>query len=101
MLFLVTWVFVDTSEEGGANSLQVFNGWQPPAGVEFKGFYGYVDGTGGAALIETSDAAALARTISAFTPWLQFDIKALLPIEESAAIAGEGVAFRASIFDED
>jgi hypothetical protein len=97
MLFLVTWTFTDQSEDGGARSLTVFQNWQPPAGVEFKGFYGYVEGSGGAALIDTNDAAALARTMAPFTPWMVFEARPLLPIEESAAVDAEAVAFRAGI----
>ena len=47
MLFHVTWVFTDESEEGTRRSLSVFAKWQPPAGAEFKGFYGAADGSGG------------------------------------------------------
>src|SRR6266498_2478835 len=43
MLFHVSWAFVDTSEEGQRRSLAVFAEWQPPAGAEFKGFYGFTD----------------------------------------------------------
>jgi len=48
MLFHVTWEFIDTSEEGIRRSLDVFSKWQPPAGAELKGFYGFADGGGGA-----------------------------------------------------
>src|SRR5262249_22659678 len=52
MLFHVVWDFVDTSEEGIRRSLTLFGQWQPPAGAEFQGFYGFADGTGGVAIIE-------------------------------------------------
>ena len=52
MLFHVSWDFVDASEEGTARSLKVVAGWQPPAGADFKGFFGRADGSGGVALIE-------------------------------------------------
>lgn len=97
MLFHVTWQFVDTSEGGIQRSLTVFSQWQPPAGAEFQGFYGFADGTGGFALVEVESAAALARTTSPWTPWLRFTATPVLPIEESSAIGGEGVAFRASV----
>ena len=97
MLFLVTWDFVDSSEEGERRSLEVFQNWNPPAGAEFKGFYGYADSTGGCAIIEVDSFATLARTTGPFVPWLQFNVKPLLTIEESAAISGEMVAMRANI----
>jgi len=97
MLFHVSWDFVDASEEGTARSLKVLAGWQPPAGADFKGFFGRADGSGGVALIEADSVATLSRTTAPWTPWLRFTITPILPIEESSAIAGEGVAFRASI----
>jgi len=97
MLFHVTWSFVDTSEEGERRSLAVFGKWQPPAGAEFKGFYGFADGGGGVALIEADSAATLARTTAPWTPWLRFTATPIVPIEESTAIAGEAAAFRDSV----
>ena len=95
MLFLVTWEFIDTSEEGQARTLQLFSKWQPGPG-EFKGFYGFADGTGGVALIEADTAATLARTVAPWTPYLSFELRPILPVEESAAIGGEGLAWRAA-----
>ena len=97
MLFHVTWQFVDASEEAERRSLAVFAKWQPPAGAEFKGFYGFADGGGGIAIIEADSAATLARTTAPWTPWLRFTTTPIVPIEESTAIAGEAVAFRDSV----
>lgn len=97
MLFLVTWDFIDNSEEGQRRSLNVFKSWQPPAGAEFKGFYGYADSSGGCAIVEAVDAAALARTTAPWAPWLAFDARVILPIEESVAINAEAVAFLDSV----
>ena len=97
MLFHVTWEFTDTSEEGQRRSLKMFAGWQPPAGVEFKGFYGYATGGGGVAIVEAESAAALAHTTSPWTPWLRFSVTPILPIEESSGIANEAVQYRDSI----
>lgn len=97
MLFHVTWEFVDTGEEGERRSLAVFAAWEPPAGAEFKGFYGFADGRGGVAIIEVDSAATLARTTASWTPWLRFTTTPILPIEESSGIAGEAVAFRDSV----
>ena len=93
MLFQITWEFIDNTEEGQKRSLGVFARWQPgPA--QFQGFYGYADGTGGMAIVETSNAADLAKTLAPWTPWLTFDVKVLLPIQESAEIGNEAIAFR-------
>jgi Domain of unknown function (DUF3303) len=97
MLFHVTWEFTDTSEEGERRSLAVFAKWQPPAGAEFKEFYGFADGSGGVALIEADSAATLARTTAPWTPWLHFTATPIVPIEESTGIAAEAAAFRDSV----
>jgi hypothetical protein len=97
MLFHLTWEFIDTSEEGEKRSLDVFSHWQPPAGVEFRGFYGFADNSGGVAIIEVDSLATLTRTTAPFSPWIRFAATPILPIEEAAAIAGEAIAFRESI----
>ena len=94
MLFLLTWTFTDTSEEGGRRSLEVFAAWTPPAGAIFKEFHGYADGSGGVAIVEVDTIATLGRSMAPFTPWLEFTATPLIPIEESAAIASEAIAFR-------
>lgn len=94
MLFLVTWEFVDTSEEGEKKSLEVFSRWKPPEGADFQAFYGFVDHSGGFAIIEADGAAALAEATSPFVPWLRFTAKPILPVEETAASAAAGIAFR-------
>jgi hypothetical protein len=97
MLFHVMWAFTDQSEEAEKRSLAVFAQWQPPAGAEFKGFYGFVDGTGGVAIIEADSAATIARTTAPWTPWLSFTVTPILPVEEATAIAGEAIEFRDSV----
>lgn len=95
MLFLVTWDFTDVSEEAQAKSLKLFAKWQPGPAT-FQGFYGFADGTGGVAIAEAADAAMLARTIAPWTPWMAFEVRPILPVQESAAIAGEAMAWRAA-----
>lgn len=96
MLFHVAWETVDTSEEAEQRTLDLFRKWQPPAGAEFKGFYGFVDGSGGVALVEADSAATLLRTIQPWVPWLRFHTTPILPIEEATAISGEALAWRAA-----
>jgi hypothetical protein len=97
MLFHVTWEFTDQSEEGERRSLEVFAAWKPPEGVEFVGFYGFVDGAGGVAIVEADSAQTLGRTVAPFTPWMTFTTTPIIPIEESAGIAAEAIAFRDGI----
>jgi hypothetical protein len=97
MLFHVTWQFTDDSEEGQRRSLAAFASWQPPEGAQFQGFYAFADNSGGVAIVEVDGAATLARTMVPFSPWMSFTATPILPIEEGAAIGGEGIAFRDSI----
>ena len=97
MLFHVSWKFNDEREESIKRNLQIFQNWKPPAEVTFHGFYGLADGNGGVAIVETDSAAAMARTVSPFRPYLDFTVTPILPIEEAAEIGGEGIAFRDSI----
>ena len=97
MLFHVTWMFTDQSEESERRSLEVFANWTPPEGADFQGFYGFADGAGGVAIVEVDSAATLARTTGPFLPWLSFTVTPIVPIEESAGIGAESIAFRDSI----
>jgi hypothetical protein len=97
VLFHTTWEFhTSNSEEAIQRNLAFFLQWKPPDGFEFKGFWGFADGSGGVAIVETDSAATLAKATAAFTPWLRFSTTPILPIEEASAIAGEAAAARAS-----
>jgi hypothetical protein len=97
VLFALTWDFVDSSEDGERRSLDIFKNWQPAAGAEFKGFYGYADNSGGIAIVEVDSALTLARLTAPFTPWLSFNARPIIPVEESADIAIEAIGFRDSV----
>lgn len=64
MLFHVAWEFNDRSEEGEKRTLAVFARWQPPAGADFKGFYGFADGGGGVVSDPGIVTAMLACTLN-------------------------------------
>lgn len=97
MLFHVTWTFSDRSEESTKRSLAAFGAWEPPAGAEFQGFYATADGSGGVAIIEADSVETVARVTAPWTPWLSFTVTPILPVEQGAAIAAEGIAFRDSV----
>ncbi len=65
-------------------------------GRRLPGVLRFADNSGGVAIIDADSAATLARATAPFVPWIRFSAKPILPIEESAAIAGEGIAFRES-----
>ena len=62
MLFHTTWEFhTSNSEEAIQRNLAFFSQRKPPDGFEFKGFWGFADGSGGIAIVETDSAATLAK----------------------------------------
>jgi hypothetical protein len=79
VLFNLTWEFNENSEEEIQRSLGFFSQWKPPEGFEFKGFWGYADGSGGTAIVEVDDATAIARATAPFGPWIRFNIRPVLP----------------------
>ena len=97
MLFHVTWQFTDTSEDDIRRNLQVFSKWQPPDGVQFQGFYGFADGTGGVAIVEADSGETLFETTAPWTPWLRFTATPIIPIEQSTQIATKAMEFRDSV----
>ena len=97
MLFHLTWEFHTTNSEAVIQrSLGFFSQWEPPDGLEFRGFWGFADGSGGVAVVEADSAATLAKATAPFTPWMQFNAAPIVPVEEAAAIAGEAAAARAA-----
>lgn len=79
MLFHVTWEFFDNSEEAIQRNLAFFSQWTPPDGFEFKGFWGFADGSGGVAIVETDSAATIVKATAPFAPWLRFSTTPILP----------------------
>ena len=96
MLFHLTWEVADSRQEAIQGDLAFLSQWKPPDGFEFKGFWGFADGSGGVAIVETDSAATLAKATAPFTPWMRFTTTPILPIEEASAIAREVAAARAS-----
>jgi hypothetical protein len=47
--------------------------------------------------IAAPDAAAIARVTAPFIPWMAFTVRPILPVEQSAQIAGEALAFLKSV----
>jgi Domain of unknown function (DUF3303) len=97
MLIKTEFTIRNPSEESLPRQLAVFAAWQPPEGMEIQGFYTYADGSGGFTIAEVPDAATAARALAAFSPWLDFELVPMLPVEEGVAIFHEGIAFRAGV----
>jgi len=95
MRFLITWKLSTGSEADQARILDLFAKWQPP--VELQEWSGFADGGGGMAIADTDDVESLARVTAPWTPWLEFTVRPLLPIQQTAAALADAADFRASV----
>ena len=95
MKYVVAWELrANASEEVQSRSLQVFSKWSPGEETNFLQFVGRVDGRGGFAVLETDDAAALARDMAIFTPFFDMSVYPVLDVQETARVGAEAVEFR-------
>jgi hypothetical protein len=98
MLFAVSWTLRGTpTEERDRRTLKLFTNWTPPAGFEFKGFYDYVDGSGGVALVEASSAEVMFEVFATWATFFEFSVKPIVPTEKSTPIMGKAIAWRDSV----
>ena len=95
MRFLVMWKLNSGSEADQARILGLFAKWEPP--IELHEWSGFADGTGGMCIAETDDADALAHVTAPWTPWLEFTVRPLLPIQQTAAAIADAAGFWASV----
>lgn len=98
MKYMVSWeTRENASEELQARGLQVFSKWTPSEDATFEQFLGRVDGRGGYAVVETDDITVIARDMAIFSPFFEMSVIPVLPIEETARIAGDALEMRASV----
>ena len=98
MLFAVNWVpRGNVTEERDKRTLKLFTNWKPPAGFDFKGFYDYVDGNGGVAIVEATSAEVM---LEGFAPWatfFEFTVRPIVSTEKSTPILEKAIAWRDSV----
>lgn len=98
MLFAVTWENrAGATEQGDKRLLKLFQNWQPPAGLEFKGFYDYADCNGGIAIAEADSAEVLLEATAPWSTFLTFAIRPIVSTDNSPAILEKAMAWRDSI----
>ncbi len=96
MLVAGTYVPTDTSEAGQARALQLFSSWTPPAGFEFLSHYTRLTG-GGLFVAEADSVGTAIAAMAPFTPYFDFDVTPVVPVEEGVEIEGGAIAFWASV----
>jgi len=98
MLFAVTWSSRgNVTEERDKRTLKLFTNWKPPAGFEFKGFYDYVDGNGGVALVEATSAEVMLEVFATWATFFEFTVRPIVPTEKSTPIFEKAIAWRDSV----
>jgi Domain of unknown function (DUF3303) len=98
MLFAITWVNrAGATEETDKRVHALFKAWQPPAGLDFKGFYDYADGEGGIAIAEASSAEVILEASAPWSTYLRFTIRPIVPTDKSPAILEKAIKWRDSI----
>ncbi len=97
MLFAMTYVARDVSEDKEKRSLSLFTHWKPPAGYEFKAHYALADGTGGLGIIEAASAAAILEAHSPWGPFFEFKIVPIVEIDKAVPVFQRVQAWRESI----
>ena len=98
MLFAISWTNrAGATEETEKRSLKLFKNWQPPAGLDFKGFYDYADANGGIAIAEANSAEAILEATAPWATFFNFSIRPIVPTDKSPAIIEKAMAWRDSI----
>jgi hypothetical protein len=98
MLFAVSWVNRNgATEERDKRTLRLFTNWKPPAGFDFKGFYDYVDGNGGVAIVEAASAEVMLEALAPWATFFEFNVRPIVPMEKSTPILEKAVAWRDSV----
>lgn len=98
MLFAITWTIrAGLTEDGDKRTFKMFKNWQPPAGLEFKGFYDYADGGGGVAIAETNSAELILEATAPWAVYLDLTVRPIVPTDKSPAIVEKAIAWRDSI----
>jgi hypothetical protein len=98
MTFAVTWVPTGgLTEDRDKRTLKLFSNWHPPAGVEFKGFYDFADGTGGIAIVEATTAEALLETTAPWSTFFTFTARPIVPTDRAVGIFEKTNAWRDSV----
>jgi hypothetical protein len=75
----------------------MFKNWQPPAGLDFKGFYNYADGNGGIAIAESSSPEVILEATAPWATFFDFTIRPIVPADKATAVFEKSIAWRDSI----
>jgi muconolactone delta-isomerase len=73
--------------------LEVFSQWKAPANFKIETFVVRVGDWGGYMLVDCDDPAAVHKVCSTF-PAFEFQVRAVIPVEEAVRVELEAIAWR-------
>lgn len=85
------------TEEAVARVLELWLKWTPAAGMKIDQNFSRVDGGGNFAVVETDSATDMIEAVSAFGPYLDYQIFPVVDIAEGVSALQKGVEYRKSI----
>lgn len=98
MKYVISWNIRESmSVDDAKRAMSVFTKWQPQQSVTFHQFVQRVDGTGGYAIVETENGAALLRDALTFATWFEFSATPVIDMLEGAAVQQEVIDLLESI----
>ena len=95
MRFLIVFEWSSKSEADQVRVLDMFSKWTPP--VQLTEWSGFADGVGNVCIAETDDVNVLATITAPWTPYFDFTVRALQPIQQTAEVAAQAVEFRNAV----
>lgn len=102
MKYVITW----TPRPGGSaidneassfRFLELMRHWSPSPDSTIHQFVLRIDGDGGFAVLESDNAATVARTLYKFSPHFQYTTYPVVDFDEGRQIADEAEAFHKSV----
>lgn len=84
------------SEEEQERTLQVFRGWQPPAGMTIKAHYVGVSG-GDYVVVEAASVEAMIEAVTNWAPFIRYTADPIVEVADAAGALDRAVSVRSAI----
>ncbi len=102
MKYLVSWTYrlTGSAQENEATlrrGLAVYSKWTPPATTTYHQFLARLDGSGGAAVIETDNPADITETAGKFAFMLDYQVVPVVDIADGIQAMIAGIDFLESV----
>jgi hypothetical protein len=85
--------------DASRSAQKLLTSWQPHAPEGISEWLQRVDGTGGFAVVQTDDAAALFKDMSTWSPWLEFEVIPVIDLADATAMTEAAIQAAAAALD--